>query len=229
MTDAPVKPERITKPIQLLGAWLAGLLSIDTCFLVAAAQMPAESWEMRALVLASIVNVPLFLAAVFLLQTRFRPEMQEDSYYSSYLSRKTNERIVVSKDDIQLFQITKKVSDLESRLLAADRKRMPLHAGLQDLSVGVNQSLEDREVISQRLSEAGILGFTTFGDDEPLEDRTVAISQFLPPEKITQILSLSRELGFKRYTVYDNLAEEIVEDVLFGSYGAADREIAGSA
>ena len=88
-----IKPERITTPIQLLGAWLVGLLSIDSCFLFAVANMDQGSWESVALTIAAIVNVPLFIGAVFLLQTKFRPELQEDSYYSSYLSQKTNEVI----------------------------------------------------------------------------------------------------------------------------------------
>lgn len=37
------------------------------------------------LVIASVVNVPLFLICIFLLQTKFRPQMQEDLYYSKYL------------------------------------------------------------------------------------------------------------------------------------------------
>lgn len=37
------------------------------------------------LVIASVVNVPVFIFALFLLQTKFRPQMQEDSYYAKYL------------------------------------------------------------------------------------------------------------------------------------------------
>ena len=86
MSEQNIKPEKITKPIQLLGAWLAGLFSIDSCFLFAASNMAQGSFESYALTLAAIVNVPVFLLAVFLLQTKFRPELQEDSYYSTYLN-----------------------------------------------------------------------------------------------------------------------------------------------
>jgi len=40
------------------------------------------------LVLASIFNVPLFLGCMFMLQTRFRPEMQADRFYADYLNEK---------------------------------------------------------------------------------------------------------------------------------------------
>lgn len=66
--EAGIKPEKITKPMQLLGAWLAGLFSVDSCFLFAASQMNQGSLESIALVFAAIINVPLFLAAVFLLK-----------------------------------------------------------------------------------------------------------------------------------------------------------------
>jgi hypothetical protein len=80
MTEPTIKPERITKPIQLLAAWLAGLFGIDSIFLLAASRMESGSWLALALTIAAIFNVPLFLGAVFLLQTRFRLELQEDVY-----------------------------------------------------------------------------------------------------------------------------------------------------
>jgi hypothetical protein len=83
-------PEKITKPIQLLAAWLLGLILINTAFLAAASQISKPDWTAGLLVIASVVNVPLFLISIFLLQTKFRPEMQEDTYYSKYLERKYN-------------------------------------------------------------------------------------------------------------------------------------------
>ena len=84
-----IQAEKITKPIQLLAAWLIGLILIDGSFLVAAKSIEQPAWISGALVIASIVNVPIFLISIFLLQTRYRPEMQEDSFYSQYLATKT--------------------------------------------------------------------------------------------------------------------------------------------
>ena len=85
MSNQNIKPEKVTKPIQLLAAWLTGLIIVNAAFLVTASKIGIAHWSSSALVVASIINVPIFLIAIFLLQTKFRPEMQEDSYYSKYL------------------------------------------------------------------------------------------------------------------------------------------------
>src|SRR5437879_5901367 len=87
--------QKVTKPIQLLAAWLIGLILVNSAFLVAASRI--DGWERSALILAAIFNVPVFLAAMFLLQTKFRPELQEDMFYSKYLSSKTNQVVVKSR------------------------------------------------------------------------------------------------------------------------------------
>ena len=78
-------PSKVTRPIQLLAAWLVGLVLVDGSFLASAAYISRPEWVAGALVVAAILNVPLFIGAIFLLQTRFRPQMQEDQYYSKYL------------------------------------------------------------------------------------------------------------------------------------------------
>ena len=85
MTEQQIIPEKVTKPIQLLAAWLVGLIAVDTAFLLGAQQISKPEWASSLLVIAAVVNVPLFIGALFLLQTRFRPQMQEDAYYSQYL------------------------------------------------------------------------------------------------------------------------------------------------
>lgn len=85
MDSHGLKPERITKPIQLLAAWLVGLFVTNASFLLAAKEVVHPTWGAAMLLIASVVNVPLFIIALFLLQTKFRPQMQEDPYYSKYL------------------------------------------------------------------------------------------------------------------------------------------------
>lgn len=85
MTEQKIVPERVTKPIQLLAAWLVGLILVNGSFLVAAQQIVRPDWASGLLVAASVLNVPAFLIALFLLQTKFRPQLQEDVYYSQYL------------------------------------------------------------------------------------------------------------------------------------------------
>lgn len=85
MKNQNIEPAKITKPIQLLAAWLVGLVLLDGSFLTAANSISSPTWASGLLVIAAVMNVPLFLAAIFLLQTKFRPEMQEDEFYSRYL------------------------------------------------------------------------------------------------------------------------------------------------
>jgi hypothetical protein len=226
MNEQSVKPEKITKPIQLLAAWLAGLFTIDSAFLFAATRMDSASWQSGALVIAAMVNVPLFLGAVFLLQTRFRPELQEDSYYSTYLSRRTNEPITLSKENVQIADMRQKVLELESRLLSATKVEGSNEHPLTKLRIGINKHLTDKNRISAKLSELGVLGFMSFGSDESPPHRSVAISEYLSPETVKDIVRFARELGFTHYTLFDNKAEETAEDVLLGSYGEALFEIA---
>ncbi len=78
---------RVTKPIQLLAAWLVGLISIEGAFLTAAKLVITPTWAPVLLVTAAVLYVPLFLVFIFLLQTRFRPQMQEDAFYAKYLEK----------------------------------------------------------------------------------------------------------------------------------------------
>lgn len=80
-----IEPHRVTKPIQLLAAWLVGLIATDSTLLTGARVIARPEWASSVLVVAAVAAIPLFLISIFLLQTRFRPEMQEDSYYSEYL------------------------------------------------------------------------------------------------------------------------------------------------
>ena len=84
-----LKPHKITKPIQLLAAWLLGLILVNGSLLAAAAVITQPSWVSSMLAIAAVANVPIFMIAIFLLQTKFRPEMQEDSYYHEYLKSLT--------------------------------------------------------------------------------------------------------------------------------------------
>lgn len=82
-SNQKIPVEKVTKPIQLLAAWLTGLIVVDAAFLAAANTLLGPAWAKGMLVIAAVINVPLFLISIFLLQTKFRPEMQEDSFYSN--------------------------------------------------------------------------------------------------------------------------------------------------
>lgn len=91
MENHNIKPEKITKPIQLLAVWLIGLILIVSALLTAAGTINQPSWLPAFFSISAVCIIPLFLALIFLLQTRFRPQMQEDEYYSKYLNSNTLE------------------------------------------------------------------------------------------------------------------------------------------
>jgi len=227
--DHKIQPERILKPIQLLGAWLAGLLAIDSCFLIAATRMPTGTWESQALTIAAIANVPLFLLAVFLLQTKFRPELQEDLYYSSYINQKTNAPVQLTKEDAALLGVQQRLDRIEKSAVAAISPQAESDATqlLRSLKFGINRHLEDREQIAKRLAKIGSLGYAPFGpSNEPPSKRVVSVSRHLPEDAVRAVLQLASQLGFRQFTYFDNAFEEIDEEVLLGSYGEGEYEIA---
>jgi hypothetical protein len=119
MNQPTIEPHRITKPIQLLGAWLAGLAIINSTFLIAAARISAPTWLPAMLAIAAVANVPLFILSLFLLQTKFRPEMQEDAYYSRYLEQRYSKPPPVPID------VEKNVQEVAERVIAQIHERSP--------------------------------------------------------------------------------------------------------
>lgn len=84
MENHNIKPEKITKPFQLLAAWLVGLIIVNASFIGGARLIDHPSWGAAVLIIAAVANVPIFIGSIFLLQTKFRPEMQTDDYYYEY-------------------------------------------------------------------------------------------------------------------------------------------------
>ncbi|EOY2076658.1 hypothetical protein ACP1UU_004444 [Vibrio alginolyticus] len=218
MEKQKINPERITKPIQLLGAWLVGLLSIDAAFLLAATNLEQTTWQSGALTVAAIINVPLFIGALFLLQTKFRPELQEDSYYSSYLNNRTNEVVKIPAKDAQIEHLLSKINRLELQLMPPTKDNEQV-IELSSLKFGINEWLKNVSDIESKLSSFGVSYTSTFGaDSEQPEVLSVAVAEHLPKNVIDKVLTISKTLGFSHFN-YIEPWEEIREDVLFGAYG----------
>jgi len=226
MSEQTIKPQKITKPIQLLGAWLAGLFSIDSCFLFAVSNMDQGSFESYALTIAAIANVPIFLLAVFLLQTKFRPELQEDSYYSSYLNQKTNEKVVISKTDSHFAELTSMIAVLQNKVENLDNQELKENNIISTLSIGINSALPDLEAVKSKLKDAGATSYSSFGTGEMPDCRILAMSPGLSGRSQQELIEFARLMGFTHYSYFEPGGDdEIEEDALLGSYGSADREI----
>lgn len=73
------------------------------------------------LAIAAVANVPIFILSLFLLQTKFRPEMQEDSFYSQHLERKYS----AMKMDSPPIDLEKNVREIAHRILSKIPKQEP--------------------------------------------------------------------------------------------------------
>ncbi|MNZ60064.1 hypothetical protein D3C78_781240 [compost metagenome] len=198
-----IEPHRITKPIQLLGAWLAGLIIVNGSFLGAAVAIDTPIWLRSMLVIAAVVNVPVFLICIFLLQTRFRPEMQEDSYYHEYL---------IAKDG------------RDKRRPQDELERTPKEEGgiWDGYSIMLNQHIEGAKIIEEVLKSQDIPITSYFGGPSGHKPPglTASIGRGFSDE---QIKNLVRALSQTSITHIDYAADEEKPDeytniILIGSW-----------
>ena len=230
MTDQKIEPHRITKPIQLLGAWLVGLILTDSIFLTATLSLDAQSWERGALVIAAILNVPIFLGALFLLQTKFRPELQEDTYYHEYISKKSASILKIDKNtaqDNRLSEIERKIyqiSDLKilhgAEVSANSTSRM---LDWKNWQVGINCLHPNYTQIKDSLHLSGIPIASTFGNiltKAIPEAWTVSLNPIMPVSHKIQLLKAVLPFGFVGIELYHPVPEAgETEDVYIGGYG----------
>jgi hypothetical protein len=226
MVDQIKKPHLITKPIQLLAAWLVGLSVVDTSFLAAAKLLGTEHWECGALVLASIVNVPIFIGALFLLQTRFRPEMQEDAFYFEYINKKTGVQTHVSKNEL----LEKQIEELRSVVNAVNIK-FSRDVDVSDppqrrrpASVAVNDHLPFYKEIRKSLKDAGIGVSSVFGKVNRTGNAPaiwiVVVADDVAPDRMLPVLKICCDFPFDGFVMAPremDAGDE--EDVYLGAYG----------
>jgi hypothetical protein len=124
MDQPKIKPEKITKPIQLLAVWFAGLVLLVGLLLTGAKTITIPYWIPGLLTISAVIIIPLFLYFVFLLQTKFRPQMQEDSFYSTYLDRTTNTYVSEVSSDNSIMVI----EELQKQILSlSESNKIVLH------------------------------------------------------------------------------------------------------
>lgn len=233
MTENKIEPHKVTKPIQLLAAWLVGLVLTNGSFLAAAIKIDSGAWERSALIVASIANVPVFLLALFLLQTRFRAELQEDAFYADYLSKKTAEPIRIDKNtsqDIKIEELQRKVLQLSSASVLNTSQQEEVSnttSSSQALdwtnwSVALNRSHPKFTDVRTALREASIPLGAIFGDEDdvPPTEWVVALSHQLPFAHRVAVLRAVLPFGFDGFEFwepYRDAGEN--EDVYIGSFG----------
>jgi len=207
----PIDASKVTKPIQLLAAWLAGLVAINGSFLTAAGLITSPSWGAGLLIISAVINVPLFLACLFLLQTKFRPEMQEDSFYSRHLERRyslqSQQFVTVAANEKA--EIKKEIKSSAS--------------GRVSEFIWANDLLPNFKEILAALNELNLRPSETFGSTsvDPVTPSKfiVTIGQLAPINVARQVLRECEKLdmdGVGYDTEYDQ------ERILIGAYSYDD-------
>ena len=217
MAAEQIQPEKVTKPIQLLAAWLAGLIIVNGAFLTGAANIQRPEWAAGALVIAAMANVPLFLAALFLLQTKFRPEMQEDVYYARHL-----ERVYSSQTrQTELVQLKQ-----DARIVTRERARGPIPIiPIRNLSIWINDLLPKYKELIAALASRGIVADQTFGSisDPPVPPRRfiIAIGRTVPMSLVKKVVEVSSHFGLEGLADArnDEQFEISVGRLYIGAYG----------
>lgn len=226
MTTQKIEPHKITKPIQLLAAWIIGLILTDSIFLYSAVSFDPGSWERGVLVIAAILNVPGFLFALFLLQTKFRAELQEDTFYHEYISKKTATPQRIDKDTIQDSRIEELEKTLKLSYSIASAEQGNLESEQFDWRIwpiGINVQHPQYEEIRRSLRTNSIPISTIFGTEVSLgqpEKWIIALNPAIPfRQKIHLLKALIRFDfdGFEFHTPVREADED--EDVYIGGYG----------
>lgn len=194
-----ITPQKINKPIQLLAAWLAGLILINGSFLSTAVLIEKPVWAAGLLIIASAINVPVFIFSLFLLQTKFRPEMQEDSFYHEYLINKLGAPKETSQSE---FPAT------------------PKNEVWEKYKVLINHHfIKDQKLISA-LSNHGIQVTGAFGAENPPQDKVATVGENFTLEQLKQILPVLKEANFNwvNFGADEEEDDQYDNTILIGSY-----------
>jgi hypothetical protein len=226
----PIQPQLVTRPIQLLAAWLVGLVCLDGIFLEVALRLDAHGWERGGLVVAAVLNVPAFLAAMFTLQTRFRAELQDDAHYAQYLSKKTSETLTVRRVDGSADALPSRAPDpLPGAAMdaAVPADTAPATLDWSRWRIAINDHLPRFAEIRAALRAAGIPVAEIFGNAQretsaPPDNWVVSLNRALPAAHKAALLRVLRPFGLDGFQFWRPVADaDESEDVYIGSYGVA--------
>ncbi|MDH1308235.1 hypothetical protein N5C40_17070 [Pseudomonas fulva] len=229
MNNHGIDPNKITKPIQLLSAWIIGLIVTDSVFLYSAINFETQSWERGALVISAILNVPFFLVSLFLLQTKFRIELQEDSFYHDYISKKNAAHQRIDKDTIQdsrLLEIEKALTISSSSTISEQHPAKGITPAWNNWSIAVNDLHPQFKEILDALASYSIPVSSIFGSvngSKVPSQWVAAINPTLPKDHKLQLLRAILPFnfdGFEFHTPIKDANED--DDVYIGCYGPGD-------
>jgi hypothetical protein len=215
MNEKNIKPERITKPIQLLAVWLLGLIAIESSLLTASGAISKPEWLSVLYGISAVCIIPLFLILIFLLQTKYRPQIQEDEYYAKYLDKNTmqfidkNPKQKYSSDIIikqEINQLVKETQDnfanikltidkgeskekLSNLITISDAKIAELEKIVKfgSINLYINKTIDTFSEILKAIKNIGFSRYEEFGEEGIPQNFLVSFSKTIPPLIISVI------------------------------------------
>lgn len=247
MQKNSIKPENITKPIQLLSVWLLGLTILVSGLLTAAKALDKPSWLPVFLTISAVAIIPLFLILIFLLQTKYRPQMQEDIYYSKYLNKDTNrfEKLKEPQEQSttinELIEISNKTKEqlekISNLLLTKDdnnkNKLGPLIINseeqisslqkklkINNIELSINKKSPIYNNIVEIIRNVGFTRFDEFGDTYIPENFVISFGRNVTADIIREIVVPLSKIteGYVKISTTANNA------IVIGSYRYSDRK-----
>lgn len=110
MSSSKIVPEKITHPMQLMAAWFVMLVLLVTILLAAAGNISEPKWAAGYLVVSATVLIILVLSCVFLMLTKFRPNLQDSEQYAVWLK---DQNMFVQIRSSKNESVKEKLPDLE--------------------------------------------------------------------------------------------------------------------
>lgn len=215
MSEKSFEPSTVTKPIQLLAAWLIGLIVVNGTFLTAARLIEKPDCAAGFLVICAALCVPMFLGALFLLQTKFRPEMQEDSFYARHLERLSSQ---TAKVEFVTTEQEVKTTPIRAKQRRVRQNNRTFSSDIVQISV--NDLLDNFDDIVKEIKNIGLSVSDTFGSTSikanvPTQ-RLISVGYDVDLKLIKQLLKSALHLKFDKIS----LSEEgfSYNRVYFGSY-----------
>lgn len=201
---------KVTKPLQLLAAWLIGLVVTNGSFLAGASQIEKPDWAAGVLVVATVLNVPIFLACLFLLQTRFRPEMQEDHFYSKYLETRHSS----ASGQEELVVTYQKTTEIEKEAVVIPKT----NGG--STGVQINDLIPNFDKLRQELDNANIYISKTFGststDPRPPSPFIITVEGLPDATLLRKVVGICNKYGL--HTVSRSASHSFGDRIYIGSY-----------
>ncbi len=188
MENPKIQPDKITKPIQLLAVWFAGLVLLVSLLLAGAKTITSPIWLTPVLAISAILIIPLFLYFVFLLQTKYRPQMQEDTFYSKYLDTSTNKTIIVTED----VKKNPSVTELKDTIIQLTESNKFFLKNIEEL---VKSKTQDNQKISE-IEKYIIASNENFNRVEQTIKKTqfeIYLNRLLPKFSETRLLLLKND------------------------------------